>query len=81
MNPIQKILGKDVSRNRVGDISDGVPLDFIQAEMTNMNTDESNPWKWKKGQKLFQWTRNKYYVIVKVPKYPEIGFTLKEVGE
>jgi len=49
--------------------------------MSNLESDESNPWKWKKGQKMHQWTRNKYYVIVKVPKYPEIGMTLKEINE
>jgi len=79
MNPIKKILGHDVSKNRGS--TDVFPIDFVQAEMSNLNTDTSNPWKWKKGQKLHQWTRDKYYVIVRVPIYPETGITLKEIDE
>jgi len=79
MNPIRKILGYDVSKNR--GMTDIFAIDFVQAEMSNLVSDESNPWKWKKGQKLHQWTRNKYYVIVKVPKYPATGITLKEIDE
>jgi len=55
---------------------------FVQSEMTNMSTDEqSNTWKWKKNQVLFQFTRNKYYAIVKIGRYPSSTIYAKEITE
>ncbi len=53
--------------------------DFVQAEMSNITNENSNPWEWKKGEELHQWTRNKNYKIIKVEKYPDCGIILEEV--
>ena len=52
--------------------------DFCQAEMVNETNESSNPWNWKKGEILHQWTTNKSWKIVKVDEYPECGITVKE---
>jgi hypothetical protein len=56
---------------------------FVQAEFSNVDTedDSGNAWKWKKGEKLHRWTTGKYYVIVRIQKYPGCGIVLKEVKE
>jgi len=55
--------------------------DFVQAEMSNLTNDTSNPWEWKKGEQLYRWTNGTYFEIVKVKKYPSSGVVLKEIDE
>ena len=52
-------------------------MDFIKAEMVNLDSDETNQWKWKKGQSLHQWTKDKYYIIIKMEKYPSTTIHVK----
>ena len=58
-----------------------LPMDFIQAEFSNLDSDESNTWKWKKGQTLHKWTTNEYFRIVKVSRYPKDYISVVEIDE
>jgi len=73
---VGKILGKKKSLRQETNKPEEFANDFVQAEMVNLTNDDDNPWNWKKGEKLHQWTRDKYFVIHKVEKYPESSIWL-----
>ena len=75
---INRILGPNKLKRRVrqGEVIN-FSIDLVMAEMVNLTNESSNPWDWKKGEKLHQWTNNNYFEIVSVDKYPGSGIKLK----
>lgn len=63
---------KPVSKNKAVSF----PIDLIQAEFMNEDTDISNVWKWKKGQGVTRWTDGSEWIIDKVEQYPKSNIYL-----